>query len=361
MNIGVDIKAFKNNSTGITKYIKGILDELQQIDAENRYYLFENRISDYAPANPNWRKITINSKLPGTMWLQFAVPKLVRKYEIGIFWAPEQICPVFGMPSYTKIITTIHDFTVRRFPETCQISVLLINKLFFDLTLKKSVALLPVSDYIKRELIEFYPYLESESKIIKTVSNESGFSGRTVYPTKREGFLFFPGNLEPRKNLNRLIKALEIVNSSGFDVPLHICGPKGWKNSDFHELIRSSPIKDRITHLGYISENDLREQYLKCKALIYPSVYEGFGIPVLEALKLGTPVLTSKSTVMEEIAGKNAKYFDPFDVESIAASIIDFLKNGGADINIKSLEHYNWKRSAEGLLEIFGELKPISV
>ncbi|MDR3013246.1 MAG: glycosyltransferase family 4 protein [Chitinispirillales bacterium] len=356
MNIGVDIKAFKNGSTGINRYIRCILDELQQADSENHYYLFECKKSDYMPTNSNWTKITARSKLPGTIWMQLALPKLLRKHKIDIFWAPEQICPVFRVPPNVKIVTTIHDFTYLRYPETCELFVLLVGKSLMGLTIKKTSALLPVSDYIANELTVFYPTAKSTSKIICAIYNGVNDWGVNIPPTKRSDFLFFPGNLEPRKNLSRLIKALEIVNEAGIDISLRMCGPKGWKNSDFHQLIKSSPIKNRIKHLGFLSDEELTNQYLTCKAVVFPSSYEGFGLPVIEALRLNTPVLTSRGTVMEEVAGENAMYFDPHNVDSIAETIMTFLKNGGPAINRENLNRYTWKRSAEKLLDVFTEI-----
>jgi len=356
MNIGIDIKTFKNAGTGISRHVRCIIDELQQIDSENRYYLFECRKSDYNPTNPNWSKISQNSKLPGTAWMQLVLPKLIRKYKIGVFWAPGQICPVFGVPSKVKIATTIHDFTHLRHPETCDRFFLLSGKLFMGLTVKKTAAILLVSDCIKKELGDFYPRALSTQKIIRTIYNGASDQNAKIQPAKRENFLFFPGSLEPRKNLIRLIKAIEVVNESGDVVDLHICGPKGWKNSDIHQHIESSPVKDRIKHLGFLSEDELTEQYLKCKAVIFPSIYEGFGLPVLEALKMNTPVLTSRGTAMEEIAKENAMYFNPYDINSIAETIRDFLKTGGPAIKAESLSRYTWKQSAERLLEVFKEL-----
>lgn len=361
MNIGVDIKAIKNGSTGIGKYTRCILDELQRIDSENRYYLFECRESDYIPVNPNWSKVSQNRKLPGTLWLQLVLPKLLRKHAVDILWAPEQICPVLGLPRAVKVVTTVLDFTFLRYPQTCQTSVLLIQKLFFQPTVKRSDALVPLSDHVKRELIELYPRARSASKIVRTVgvgTDDRRGAGR--HRPGRENFLFFPGNMEPRKNLTRLIRALEIVNASGIEIDLHICGPRGWKNSDLRKQMESSPIRDRVKRLGYLSEEDLLNQYLTCKAVVYPSLYEGFGMPVLEALMLDTPVLTSKGTVMEEIAGRSALYFDPDSVESIAGALIDFLRTGAAGVNTdvdkERLSKYSWRRAAEDLLGVFGEL-----
>jgi len=356
MNIGVDIKALNNGSTGISRYVRSILDELQQIDSENRYVLMECRPSGYAPVNPKWEKVSQNRKMPGTLWLQTVVPGLIKKYGISVFWASEQIAPVLRLPRGVKVATTIYDFTFRRFPETCQRTNLLITNLLCAPTIKKSAALLPISDCIKRELLDFYPGLQGQQKIIRTISTGVMGPGVEMPPVNRENFLFFAGNLEPRKNLSRLIRALEAVNKSGFELDLHLCGPSGWKNSGFHKLVESSPVRERIKHLGYLPDDELRNQYLTCKAVIFPSVYEGFGLPVIEALRLGTPALTSKGTVMEEVAGGNALYFDPYDENSIAETIINFLEAGGPVIDQTSLDRYTWKRSAEDLLGVFNEL-----
>jgi len=361
MNIGVDIKAFKDVSTktsrtGISRYITCILDELQEIDKGNDYYLMECVPSDYTPVNPRWKKISHDGKMLGTLWLQTVVPKLMKKHGIDVFWAPEQIGPVFGVPRGVKVVTTIHDFTFLRYPQTCRTSVLWIQKLLTTPTIKKSAALVPVSDYIKKELLDLYPRINETRKIIRTVGNGVNERNVKIPDVKRENFLFFPGNMEPRKNLSKLIKALEIVKASGVEIDLQICGPSGWKNTDLRKLLESSPIKHQVKHLGYLSDADLSNRYLTCAAVVFPSVYEGFGLPVLEALNLNTPVLTSKGTVMEEIAGQNALYFDPYDERSIAETIIDFLKTGGPVINRKSLDKYTWRRSAEELLDVFREV-----
>jgi glycosyltransferase involved in cell wall biosynthesis len=355
MNIGVDMRPLVVGVTGIARYTGCILDELQRIDSQNNYYLFECRRSNYIPTNPKWKKISGNWRRLNTIWQQFVLPALLKKHNIDILWAPEQIGPV-RMPPNTKLVTTVHDFAILRHPEMISTINLFLRKFLIPITIKKSAALIPVSEYVRKELIKFYPYAESSRKIIKIVGNGAKEWDYDAEPRKRENFLFFPGNLEPRKNHLRLIKALEIVNASGFDLNLRLAGPAGWKNAELRKQISSGPLKDRIKYMGVITDEELRNQYLSCAALVFPSIYEGFGIPVLEALKLGTPVLTSSGTVMEEIAGESATYFDPYDVDSIASTIITFLKTGGAPINRELLSRYSWKRSAESLLEVFDEL-----
>jgi glycosyltransferase involved in cell wall biosynthesis len=174
---------------------------------------------------------------------------------------------------------------------------------------------------------------------------------------EREKYLLCVGNIEPRKNLVRLLKAFELVNDS--ELRLVIVGPKGWKNSAFFETLESNSKKDRIEIKGFVTEQELKHHYLHCKAMVYPSLYEGFGIPILEAFSMNCPVLTSKGTVMEEIAGEAAIYFDPLDINSISSAINTFLKrqkvcvseiNGAAE---KFKSFYSWKKSALQLKTIF--------
>jgi glycosyltransferase involved in cell wall biosynthesis len=361
MKIAIDIKAFKNGNTGISRYLRTLMDHLQEIDNENDYYLFECAPSEYKITNVRWKIRTIRWIFPGILWQQVVLPIFLKKYKINVLWAPEQICPVIYTGVH-KVITTIHDFTALRFPETCQKSNLLIQKYLFPLTMRRSSLLIPVSDFVKQEIEHFYPKY-SVSGSIKVVANGGP---DWVVPSnynrfEREDFLFYIGNMEPRKNLKRLIDALELLHKSGFKVPLHIAGPLGWKYKELRDKIDASPMRDSIKLMGYLSEEDLKMQYLKCKAFIYPSFYEGFGLPVLEAIAMNSPVLTSKGTVMEEIAGDLALYFDPFNSVSIAATIQELLKSDFEGIieskKHKVLEKYKWKDSAALLKSCFEGLE----
>ena len=335
-----------------------MLNKLQEIDKENEYFLFECKNSGFIPENPKWKKVLIQSRLPGTIWQQIILPGYLTRYNIEVLWAPEQTCP-FLLNKKIKVITTIHDFATLRFPETCRWTNNLIFRLTFSFTLRSSDYLIPVSEYVKRELQQYYPWVKKDKKI-ETVSNGSPDWKLPEFCSNSgsENYLFFAGNLEPRKNLIKLIKALEILHTRGRDVKLHIAGPKGWKNSDLLKKIRLSPISGNIQILGFLTEKELQEQYFHSCAVIFPSIYEGFGLPVLEALKLNILVLTSKNTVMEEIAGSAAIYFDPNDENDIAEKIalLDdpsfdreyYLRNKN-----EILQKYSWEISANKLLLMF--------
>ena len=356
MNIGIDIKAFKNGATGIARYLRNMMDHLQRLDSVNNYYLFECTSSGYVVTSPLWKKVLIPWKLPGIFWQQCILPPVLKRHSITVLWAPEQICPVLYRGT---ILTTVHDLTALRYPHSCQRSNYLIQKYLFPRTIERSALLMPVSDFVGRELVACYPERIRPERL-KTVSNGSPDWETRHEPASRADppFLFFAGNREPRKNLLRLVEALELLHGRGTTVALHLAGPPGWKNHAVDRRIADGPLRDSITCLGYLSEEELREQYRRCSAVVYPSVYEGFGLPVLEAFRMGARVITSRGTVMEEIAGAAARYFDPFDSNDIARAIEETLSlapPGKEEYRLfeEVLDKYSWEKSALLLLEAF--------
>lgn len=363
MRIGIDIKAFKNGSTGIARYLRSLMDELQELDHHNDYFLFSCAPSDYIIINQRWRKIITPWIFPGILWQQIILPKLLVRYGIDALWAPEQICPVFCSKKI-KILSTAYDLTFLRFPETCQPSNRWIQTILFPETIKRSSFITPISDFVKREIEQIYGKKSPHTRLETVYCGGPKWSLPATYnPADRKKHLFFPGNLEPRKNLPRLINALELLNEkNGLSVSLHLSGPAGWKNSTLFSLLENSPIKHLVTHLGFLSEEALQNEYLTCKALVYPSLYEGFGLPVLEALSLDCPVLTSKNTVMEEIAGNAALYFNPNDVESMAETIKllyspSFERNTCLSNRNEICARYSWKQESKKLLSLFSACK----
>jgi glycosyltransferase involved in cell wall biosynthesis len=355
MKIAIDIKAFKNGNTGIACYLRNLMDNLQVIDTKNDYFLFSCSESSYKIFNDKWEKITIPWKLPGIIWQQLVLPFQLKKYSIDIVWAPEQIAPVISFGK-TKIITTVHDLAAFRYPDLCQKSNLIIQKILFSLSLKSSSAILPVSSFIKRELYKRYVFLQNRHLQVVTNAGPNWELPLNEAP-EREKYLLYVGNIEPRKNLIRLLRAFELVKDS--ELRLVMVGPKGWKNTAFFDALKSNSKKNRIEIKGFVTEQELKSHYLRCKALVYPSLYEGFGIPVLEAFNMNCPVLTSKGTVMEEIAGDAAHYFDPSSHESIALSINNFLMD--YDNNLQKANgiyaifkgRFSWRQSASQLKQLF--------
>ena len=181
------------------------------------------------------------------------------------------------------------------------------------------------------------------------------FEGEKNIP---ERYFLFVGTLDPRKNFLNIFKAFERINPEIHDIHLIIIGGKGWKNNNFIKLIKSHPLKKYIHFTGYIFRDELQYYYKKALCLLFPSIYEGFGFPVLEAMSCGTPVITSNVSSMPEISGNAAITVNPGDVNALAESMMKLLndKNLREKLITKGFERvlqFSWKRCAERTIKVF--------
>ena len=362
LRIAVDICTLSDGkrgieTSGIQTAVIAILNELQRLDTANEYILFETRESAYITYNNNWKKVLLPTfYLPHFLWMQLILPIYLLKHNIDVLWASKSICPLLFFKKI-RVYTTIYDLSYLHFPETLLYKDKLELQLLVPLSAKRSTAVITDSMYIKNDIEKNYRSIKTP--IIAIPLGKPDWNIPSTYSSeKRQDFLFFAGNLEPRKNLINAIKALELLNSQGKSVELQIASPSGWKTAQIIDYINKSPIKLNIKLLGFLSLDDLRSKYLMCKALLYPSFYEGFGLPILEALVLDCPVLTSQNTVMQEIAENAALYFNPFDPHDIAEKIqFVFSDAFKRDFYLKHknriLGKYSWEISAKKMLSIF--------
>jgi glycosyltransferase involved in cell wall biosynthesis len=357
LRIGVDICSLAaNKAGGITTYITELLRQFNALDGTNEYILFETRDSQFPVSNPRWKKVVLPTFLPGSLWNQLLFPFYLLKYKIDVLWSPTFFCPLWG-PRRMKRFITIHDLTLYHFPETMIFKDMLLLRLLVPLSARRSTAVFTDSQFIKKDIENRFYHLKTP--IIAVPLGKPEWTIPSEYRSeKRLDFLFFAGNLEPRKNLINSIKALEILYSRGKSVELQIASPSGWRYKEILDFVNHSPIKRNINFLGFLSLPELQKKYLACKALLYPSFYEGFGLPVLEALALDCVVVTSRNTVMEEIAENAAMYFDPWSPADIAEKIgfvysKDFDRSQYLQHKNRILEKYSWDSAAGSMLSFF--------
>lgn len=359
MRIGIDIKAFKN-STGIARYLRNVMDNLQKIDHENEYFLFRCRPFEYHIENANWQFADSFTRLPGIVWQQFVLPGVLEKYGIDILWAPEQIAPCFKKGA-KRTITTIHDLTHIHYPYTVQKINFTIQKYLLPEVIKQSDRIVVYSDYIKDDVYSNFGHILDQNNVIKIpLGKPEDWNLPDDYSAdKRKDYLLFAGNMEPRKNLINLIKAMEIMsNKFGINPELHIAGPAGWRNRELRKYMDTSIVKDKVKILGFVTDNELQKEYAECRALVYPSVYEGFGLPVLEGLMMDCVVCTSENTVMQEVAEDCAVFFNPHDPQDIAGKLRniyseEFNRGRFLEKKEKVLCKYSWRGNAVKMFELF--------
>jgi len=361
MRIGIDVKLLRTNSAGIKVYLESLLNELQKLDHKNEYVLFSPAPVSYELFAPNFSYAIFRTHLPGILWQQYELPKLAKKQKIDVFWGPEQTL-FLRRPKGIQKVLTVHDFVYRRYPKTMQRSVRAITGYYGTRSLSKSDAIVCISKFTAAELQRFYPSIPKQR--ISVIPNGIVHENTVKKISSKKDFLFFSGSMEPRKNLRRLLKALEILAQKGIRIPLKIAGPTGWHNKAFRELLGKSPIRDSVEILGFVSAKELQDLYKNCKGFVFPTLYEGFGLPALEALQNGARVLTSKNSPMQEFLGTLGIYFDPENTESIASAIETLYRNPERisysekenEKRLEILKRYSWERAAKKMIAIFEKL-----
>jgi len=358
MNIGIDIRILSAGVSGIPIYTRNILDNLQNIDKKNSYYLFGTKDVNYKIENNLWRIINIKLPPPSIFSMHLVYPLLLKKYKIDLFISFDFICPLL-FAKHTKRITIVYDLTFLHFPKTLHWKRLVGAKLLTPLSIKKSEITITISDFIRRDILKSFQFVDPSRLFIMSPASPDWILPAGYNCQQRGNHLLFVGSFEPRKNILSLIKALEILKRENIRIPLHIVGPKGWNNQAILDYIQKSTVLEDIVWRGFLSKSELIDAYCNCKAFIFPSIYEGFGIPILEALKMDCLVLTSKASVMEEIAKDHAIYFDPNNPADIAQKIKEiFQSDFDRDKYLKNsnevTSQYTWAKSAQlfhGLLE----------
>jgi glycosyltransferase involved in cell wall biosynthesis len=365
LKIGVDARPLSYRLTGIGVYLRYLLDELQKIDDRNDYYLISNGPIEYALVNPRWIKLSghFRYKLVSTFWMQFNVPPLAHKLKLHLFWGPRHHLPLL-LARETKAVVTVHDVVNRRYPGTMALPNLLVERLLMKLSLNRSSAVIADS---RSTAADIRGQFGISGEKLHTIHLGSPLflkglkRGRGQEKSVPRKYFLFVGTLDPRKNFERLFKAFEMIKPLSQDLHLVIVGGKGWKNKKFRKMVQMHPLKTHIHMTGYLPRNKLASYYENAICLLFPSLYEGFGLPILEAMSCGTPVITSNTSSMPEVAGDAALLVNPYDIRSIADAMKRLMSDKALrehliDNGFERAKQFSWKRCAEGTLCILNRV-----
>lgn len=398
MNIGIDLRSLTENyRTGVGEYTTELLNAIFKIDRQNQYYLFYNSFKDVTARLPLWRLPNVHyapSRWPNRL-LNIGLLTLKRprldKLTTDHFKPEIDKLDAFFSPTlnYTSVspnikhILTVHDISFEFFPEYFTPKQKLWHKLLRPKQqCERADVILAVSENTKRDIVDKYGIKSEKIKIIypglSSVFNETP-EQRTLHQSKLgagqaiskeqviikynlpEKFILFLGSIEPRKNLVGLIEAFEIyastINNQESTINLVIAGAPGWKNKAVYERVVASKFKDKIKFIGYIKSEEKPALYSAASLFVYPSFYEGFGFPVLEAMNTGTPVITSNRSSLPEIAGSAAYLINPDKPTEIAEGIKIILNNptlckSFVDGGQTQAKKFTWENAAQEFLKI---------
>jgi glycosyltransferase involved in cell wall biosynthesis len=369
MAIYVDVSSAVHAKAGIGRYAESLARALVERQP-GRFALFYNRVrgsslpeglesvpvrSVQAGYKP-WRMAVWMGQLAGVGFNRL-VP------DADLFHATEHLLPPLrGVPT----VLTVHDMIFKLFPEHQK----RLNYWYLNATMplycRRADAIITVSESSRRDIIAHYGLdpakvtvvYEAPAPEFVPASQAAVEAARQRYGLP-ERFLIHVGTIEPRKNLTRLVEALQRLRDAGLTIPLLVVGGKGWLYEGFFKRLEALEVRDAVRFPGYVPSADLPVLYSAATLAVMPSVYEGFGLPVLEAMACGTPVISSRSSSLPELGGEAACYFDPYDVEEMASTIRAVWTDGEqrAEMREKGLAQaakFSWARAAEETLAIYG-------
>lgn len=393
MNIGVDIRSsLEKERSGVGEYTYNLLNALFSISQDHNYFIFYNsfkKVDELLP--PKWRDMP-NVHFCGFHWpnkifnfcLKFLewpkLDKLILKSEIGnrkseidAFFIPN--LNFIALSYDVKKIITVHDLSFERYPSFFSLKRRLWHWLVNQRRLVRECdKIIVVSENTKKDLVELYGLAPEKIKVVYSgVNQESGIrtqeSGIEAVKKKYnllENFILFLGTLEPRKNIEGLIRAFEILKrnrkSEIGNLKLFIVGPKGWGYRKILKKIRSSPVRDGIKLIDYILPEEKFAFYKLAKLFVYPSFYEGFGFPPLEAAAAGTPVIVSTDSSLPEVMGEAVLMVDPYNPVELAKVMIECLtdenlRNSLIEKGKKQAEKFSWENCARETLRLLQSSK----
>jgi glycosyltransferase involved in cell wall biosynthesis len=365
MNIACDIRVFLSGETGVGTYYKNLLDQLAVSDRQNRYLLFSSSWKERFPlakipsfANRRLIDAHLPVKLLNWLWYHWQIPplELFFRENIALAHSPTPML----LPCRGKKLITVYDL----FFMTDQHLVRPESRRYFRSQLRKNVdqadGIICISQATCSQLLEMFPAAEAKTRVIHLGVAPLFFAApdRPLELHKKyslpEKFILFTGTIEPRKNLPALLQALIKLKQNGLVIPLVIAGGRGWGTGDFLKF--KEELGGQVHEIGYVDYADLPSLYREAHFFVFPSLAEGFGLPLLESLASGTPVLCSDIPVFHEIGHELPVYFKN-DAAPDLAEKIDFLwkqnKEAGKEIRVAHARKFTWQDTAARTLAFY--------
>ena len=367
MRIGIHAVTLLPRLTGRETYVQSLLGALAQIDQSNEYCVLVSPANRHLFERPEGNFHTITVRLPSLpsrrLWetAYLHLSPLVR--GLDVIHLPEAPVPFFQPP---KAVATVHDILPVLYPEFFARKARVYYQKALSLGARHLTNIIVSSEQTKADLMERFPV---EPERIRVIYHGIGHQFRTVKDAgllqqvrERYGlperFILYVGTVEPRKNLVRLIRAFRRLRQRGLPHALVIAGNRGWLCDDIFQEASKGEAAGNVLFTGHVAADDLPHLYGAAALFVYPSLYEGFGIPPLEAMASGIPVVCSNRSSLPEVVGDAALLIDPEDEQAIAAAIEQGVQDEGlrARLRRKGLERaslFSWEKAARETLQLY--------
>ena len=365
MRIGIDGIPLAELKTGVGHYTFEIaLGLARQSPSDSFEILSHLPFADGAVSDlPNLSFIEQPVNWVTHHWWTIGLPLYIKRARLDLFHGTNYDIPIWGG---CPTILTIHDLSLLLFPATHEERRVRRARRRLPVMSRQATMIITPTNAVKTEVCEHLKV--SADKVV--VINEA--PRRSFLPVPREQasatvrrlgldeeFILYVGTIEPRKNIITLVKAFEeVLRSTNLRPQLVIAGKKGWLTDELFKYVESAKLGDRICLTGYLGDDELRALYSACKVMVYPALYEGAGLPTLEAMACGAPVITSNTPAIAEMVGDKARLFSPQDFRALARHIVELLttpatRESLARAGIDHAARFTWERAARETLEIY--------
>ena len=352
MIIGIDVReGARSERAGKGEYVYQLVTHLIT-HAEQRWVLFSDTDLPVEWQQPQIKRVVIKT----SAWL----------WQLRVFWYLEILRPVdvyfsptsLILPAVVRsipVVTALMDFVSFLFPGRHDLKAVILEKWWMRPALRYSRNLLAISEHTKQDAVRLFG--TRPDKIIVTPLAASFGQKEETYPLPARPTILCVGTLEPRKNIERVIAAFNLIKPQVLEAQLTLVGRWGWQSDGIRQAIAESPYKDDIKVLEHISNAQKKSIYQQATVLVFPSLYEGFGLPPLEAMSVGLPVVVSERASLPEVVGEAGLMVDPLSVPSIAAAILKVLQHPEVAANLRRLglaraRLFSWDKTAAETLKV---------
>jgi len=373
--IGIDYTAAVQQAAGIGRYSRELVKALAALSPEKEapaYRLFvasAGRVSLPALPGPNfaWRPTRLTERWLARLWYRLHLPLWIQTWTgpLDLFHATDFFLP--PVKPGTRTLVTVHDLSFVRQPETTMPGMSRQLNQWAPRSVRQADHVIAVSEATRQDLIELYQTPPQKISVLyhgvttdfqPVTAPDRLAEVRQKYGLGSQPFILSVGTIQPRKNYQRLIQAFAALDPA---LALVIIGSKGWRyEATFNEVARCG-LTGRVHFLGFVADADLPAMYSAASLFVYPSLYEGFGLPALEAMACGTPVIASNQSALPEVVGEAGLLIDPHDVEALAAAMSRLLAD--TDLRQKLAQagqaraaQFTWTGMAAQLLDLYKTL-----
>ncbi|HEV2884275.1 MAG TPA: glycosyltransferase family 1 protein [Pyrinomonadaceae bacterium] len=368
MRIGIDGIPLATPKSGIGHYTFELARGVAQLAPDDDFELIapvslELEADGAIPSNLRAIHSPVNALR--RRWWTIGLPLYVRQTRLGLFHGTNYNVPLWQR---CPTVVTIHDLSLLLHSETHREDLVRRARKRFPTMTRIANRIITDSESVKREIAE---HLNVEASRITAVPLAARRAFHPRSPDKssatrhklgvEDDFILFVGTVEPRKNLLTLVRAFDqLISTTQVRPQLVIAGQKGWLSEELYAFVEKSTLKDRILFTNYVTDEDLSALYSSCRVCVYPSLYEGFGLPPLEAMACGAPVITSRIPVIMETTADAAMLITPTDVRDLTAALAKMFDDPNtrahyAESGLKRSSEFTWEKTARKTLEVYRE------